>query len=79
MNPAAPPPRVTDESRDLQLILAAGGASALIFGFTVFVAGRTNVLNIPSREAAAMAALAGLVAVLGWLALRRGQAPRPNA
>ena len=76
MNPAAPPPRVTDESRDLQLILAAGGASALIFGFIVFVAGRTNVLNIPSREAAAMAALAGLVAVLGWLALRRGQAPR---
>ncbi len=71
-----PPPAVTDETRDLQLILAAGGASALIFGFIIFIAGRTGVLNIPSREAAIIAFAAGLVAALGWLAMRRGQPPR---
>ncbi len=71
-----PHPVRTDETRDLQLILAAGGASALIFGFIIFAASRSSALSIPPLETAVLAIVSGLVAGLGWLALRLGQPPR---
>jgi signal transduction histidine kinase len=70
-------PTQTDEVRDLQLVLNAGGLSALVMGAMVILSGDlAGVLHIPTTETAVLAVFAGAVALAGMLALRRGWPPR---
>jgi len=61
-----------DEIHDLQLVLIAGGISAIALGIVVFLSQGTSVLELPVPETYALAGLTGLVAVFGMGALRLG-------
>jgi hypothetical protein len=66
----------TDEVRDLQLVLNAGGLSAVALGaMVVLSADLAGILAIPTLQTAVLAVFAGAVALGGTLGLRRGWRP----
>jgi signal transduction histidine kinase len=72
----APP---SDEVRDLQFVLLAGGISALVLALVALLSDSTGVLDIPLNHTILLAILTGFLAALGWLTLRVGFHPRPIA
>ncbi len=67
---AASPPSHSDEGRDLRVVLAAGGLSAIVLAVVVLLSARTGVLDIPARPTLFLAALTAGVALLGWAGLQ---------
>lgn len=65
-------PQQTDERNDLQVVLGAGGISALVLAVVVLLADRTGVITLPVVPTFFLAALTGGVALGGWVALQAG-------
>jgi signal transduction histidine kinase len=72
MSTATPTPAPDDEARDLQLVLLAGGMSALALGLVGLLALRTPVLNIPAYPTLVLASLIALTSIVARAALMVG-------
>ncbi len=70
-------PSTQEERRDLELVLAAGGVSALALGIVIFFSSRTATLNLPLTETYTLIVFTGLVSGLGWLGVRLGWPVQP--
>jgi signal transduction histidine kinase len=61
-----------EDTRDLQLVLLAGGMSALALGLIALVTLQTSLLQIPAYPTLVLASLIALVAILARAALMAG-------